>query len=186
MLNIFSATVVFVRIFAAYYLVNTIMAVASVFSLIGKGIEPKETYNSFVLTIGLGTLAQLLVACLVLIYAKKLAIFITRDLENDVITLEEANYDLIQAIGFSLLGMYLLIHAIPATIKILASYAFPATNNKYEVSVLPNSLKTKIPLPDILSVVVQLVIGVWLLLGSKRIATLLKSGWSKGRTMGQG
>ena len=191
MLNIYSATVAFIRIFAAYYFVETSISAAGIFSFIGKAPGLKDafatdTFSSLLMEAGLGSLAQLLIASLVWIYAKRLATFITRDLGNDVITLEETNYELIQAIGFSILGMYLLIHAIPATVRIIASYAFPAPNNKYDVIVLPHSYKVKIPLPDILSVVVQVGLGLWLLLGSQKIASFIKSGWSKGRTLGQG
>ncbi len=132
---------------------------------------------------GFSTLTLLLLASGVFIYAKKIAGYITRDLENGTVELCDSTYEILQAVGFSLLGMYLLMHTVPAIVKIIASYAFPAPNNKYDVFVMPSGYKTKIPLPDILEVVAQLGLGLWLLVGSKGLAAAVKRAWAKGRTM---
>jgi hypothetical protein len=182
MLNIFSATVVFLRIFAAYLLVNTSLSASLLFSM-GKSVMQPQSLNSYFATTGLGVLALLLIAIGVLIYAKRIAGYITRDLESESIELSDSNYQLIQAVGFSLLGMYLLIYAFPAIVKILASYAFPASNNKYDIFVTPTGYQTRVPLPEILEVLLQIGLGLWLLIGGKGIAFTLKNIWQKGRTM---
>jgi hypothetical protein len=79
--------------------------------------------------------------------------------------------------------MYLLMHAVPTIVKIIASYAFPAPNNKYDVFVIPSGYKTKISLPDLFEVVVQFGIGMWLLVGAKGIASAVRTAWAKGRSI---
>lgn len=180
--NIFSATVVILRIYAAYILVNTSLSTVALFVFIGK-FGKDQTVDTYMAATGLSTLTLLLLASFVLIYAKKIGCYITRDLENGTTEFNETNYEILQAIGFSLLGMYLLMHTIPVIVKIVASYAFPAPNNKYEVSLMPSGYKVRVPLPDILEVLVQLGLGLWLLIGAKGLAAAVKLAWVKGKTL---
>lgn len=182
MSNVFSATVVILRIYAAYIFVNTSLSAAALFTLIGKMAKANQSVDSYMVASQLATLTLLLIAFSVLVYAKKIASYITRDLENGTVEFNDKSYEILQAIGFSLLGMYLLMHTVPSIIKIIASYAFPAPNNKYEVFVMPSGYKTKIPLPDILEVLTQLVLGLWLLIGARGLASAVKRAWAKGKT----
>jgi hypothetical protein len=175
-------TVVILRIYAAYILVNTSLSTAALFAFIGK-FGKDQPVDMYMAATGLSTLTFLLLASFVLIYAKKISRYITRDLENGTAEFNETNYETLQAIGFSLLGMYLLMHTIPTIVKIVASYAFPAPNNKYEVSLMPSGYKTKVPLPDILEVLAQLGLGLWLLIGAKGLAAAVKRAWAKGKTL---
>ena len=183
MSNIFSATVVILRIYAAYILMNASLSAAALFAFIGKFGKSDQPIDTYMAATGLSTLTLLLIAAVVLIYAKKIGRVITRDLENETAEFNESNYEILQAIGFSLLGAYLLMHTIPTTVKIVASYAFPVPNNKYDVFVMPSGYKTKIPLPDILEVLAQLGLGLWLLIGAKGLAAAVKRAWAKGKTM---
>jgi len=181
--NIFSVTVVILRIYAAYILVNTSLSAAALFAFIGKTANTDQSVDTFMAATGLSTLTLLLLSAVVLIYAKKISRYITRDLENGTAELSESNYEILQAVGFSLLGTYLLMHTIPAIVKILASYAFPAPGNKYDVFVMPSGYKSRIPLPDILEVLAQLGLGLWLLIGAKGLAAAVKRAWAKGKTL---
>ncbi|MBJ6723329.1 hypothetical protein [Geomesophilobacter sediminis] len=184
MLNIFSATVVFLRIFAGYLFLNAALTSAGFFAFIAKLGGSDQGYKTYTTVTALGTLALLLIGFLVVIKSRKIAHFITRDLENDLIEFDQTSYEVLQAVGFSLLGVYVLLHAIPFTVKILASYAFPAPTNKYDVFVTPSGYKTKVPLPDILEDLTQIGLGAWLLFGSKKITIALKQTWAKGKTLG--
>jgi hypothetical protein len=181
--NIFSVTVVILRIYAAYILVNSSLSAAALFAFMGKAGMPDQYVDTYMAATGLGTVTLLLLAAGVLIYAKKMAVYITRDLENGTVEFRDSNYELLQAIGFSLLGMYLLMHTVPAIVKVIASFAFPAPNNKYDVFVMPQGYKTKIPLPDILELLAQLGLGLWLLIGAKGLASAVRRAWAKGKTM---
>lgn len=183
MLNIYSITVIMLRLFAASYLVNSSFSIAALFALIGNTGTSEQTVNSYMAATGLGTLTFIFLAAAVLIYAKKIAGYLTRDLQNETIEFNDSHYETLQAIGFSLLGIYLLIHATPAAVKIIASYAFPAPNSSYEVSVMASGYKTRIPLPDILEIFTQLGLGLWLLIGAKGIAVAVRKAWAKGKTM---
>jgi hypothetical protein len=181
--NIFSTTVVILRIYAAYIFVNTSLSAAAFFAFIGKMVKSDQSVDTYMAASQLATLTLLLLAFCVLVYSKKIAGYITRDLENGTVELKDTNYEILQAIGFSLLGMYLLMHTLPTIVKIIASSAFPAPNNKYEVFVMPSGYKTKIPLSDIFEVLTQLGIGLWLLIGAKGLASLVRRAWAKGKEM---
>lgn len=183
MSNIFSATVVILRIYATYILVSTSLSAAALFAFIGKVGKSDQPVDMFVAATGISTLTLLLLASFVLIYAKKIGCYITRDLENGTAEFNETNYEILQAVGFSLLGMYLLMHTIPIIVKIVASYTFPAPNSKYEVNLMPSGYKTRVPLPDILEVLAQLGLGLWLLIGAKGLAAAVKRAWAKGKTL---
>jgi len=115
--NIFSVTVVILRIYAAYILVNTSLSAAALFAFIGKTANTDQSVDTFMAATGLSTLTLLLLSAVVLIYAKKISRYITRDLENGTAELSESNYEILQAVGFSLLGTYLLMHTIPAIVN---------------------------------------------------------------------
>lgn len=182
MSNIFSTTVVILRIYAAYILVNSSLSAAAFFLFVTKMITPDQAIDTYMAAAQLGTLSLMLLSFCVFIYAKKIASYITRDLEYETLKHND-NYETLQAVGFSLLGMYLLMHTVPVIVKIIASYVFPSPNNKYDVLVMPSGYKTKIPLPDILEVITQLGIGLCLLIGAKGIVMALRRAWAKGRIL---
>ena len=183
MSNIFSVTVVILRIYAAYILVKSSLSAAALFAVIGIVGTTDQPVGIYMVATGLSTLLLLLLASGILLYAKKIAGLFTQGLENGTVEFTESNYEILQAIGFSLLGMYLLMYTVPSIVKILASYAYPSPDNKYDVFVMPSGYKTKISLPDILEVLTQLVLGLWLLIGAKGLVIAVKRAWMKGKTL---
>lgn len=183
MLNIHSITVVILRLYAASCLVSSSFSVATLFTYFGNAGNSEQAIKPYIAATGLGSLTFIFLAAAVFIYAKQIAGYLTRDLQNETIEFNDSHYETLQAIGFSLLGIYLLIHATPAAVKIISSYAFPAPNSSYEVSVMASGYKAKIPLPDILEILTQLGLGLWLLIGAKGIAVVVRKAWAKGKTM---
>jgi hypothetical protein len=161
--------------------VNTSLSAAALFAFIGKMVKSDQSVDTYMAATQFATLTLLLLAFCVFVFAKKLAGYITKDLENGTVEFNDKNYEILQVVGFSLLGMYLLMYTLPTIVKIIASYAFPAPNNKYEVFIMPSGYKTKIPLSDILGEITQLGVGLWLLIGSRGLASAVKRAWSMGK-----
>jgi hypothetical protein len=183
LLDIFSATVVFIRIFAGYLFVNSAITSAAFFAFLAKLGSSDQSYKTYTSVTALGTLALLFVGFVLMLKSKTIARYITRDLESETVEFNATSYQVLQGVGFSLLGMYLLTHALPHTVKILASYLFPTPSNKYEIFVTPSGYKTKVPLPEIIEALTQIVLGFWLLIGSKGIAAAVKKAWATGKTI---
>jgi amino acid transporter len=182
LINIFSITVAFLRVYAAYLAITSAISAAGLFSLIGKFAPQDPSSKAIVTTNAIQTLLVLIIALLLAFYAKPVARYVTKDLADPDIPLEELGVFQLQATAFSILGMYVLIHAAPGLVKILGAYAFPLHNKQYDVTPTPGGFRPLIPLPDILQLLAQTIIGIWLLIGSRGIASAVRTAWSKGRS----
>ena len=182
MINISSITVAFLRVYAAYLAIVTSFSLVSLFYIIATAF-PQDAYSKAVLiTNTIESLILMIILVLVEVFAKPLARYVTKDLTDPNVPLEEVGVFHLQTAAFSILGMYILIYAIPGLVKILAAYAFPLHNKQYDLTPTPGGFRPLIPLNDILQLIAQAVIGIWLLIGSRGIASAVRTAWSKGRS----
>ncbi|MBI3653491.1 MAG: hypothetical protein HY231_20875 [Acidobacteria bacterium] len=168
MLDLFSVAVVFIRAGALLIIANTMSAIPPMWG----GIREATYSPPFTISIILvGALSQLLLALLLLIFAKKLARFITKGLVDTSIQITETNTSHLQAVAFSTLGAYVLLYSIPRLIELILIIVLP--DNKQSDYRQPMT----VPVEFIVEQVVRVAFGLWLLLGSKGIAILIKNFW---------
>ena len=175
MLDIFSLAVVIIRAVALLIISGAMSAIPAVWTAIKQTTTPTEG-SDFTIPIVAGALSHLLLALLLLIYAKKIARFMTKGLENTNIEVNETNYGSVQAVAFSILGAYVLLYSIPTFIKIIAIEFVP---NQSEGALFPTTNRTRVPVEVVVEQVVQVALGLWLVLGSKGIATSIRTFWKK-------
>lgn len=180
MLDIFSVAVVVIRGLALLIIASAVPAIPGLLASIKQGSD-QEAYYSFAadpyagpLVIGWLSLVQL--AALFLIFAKKLARFLTRGLENTNVQIDETSLGALQRVAFSVLGASLIIYAGPTLLKMAAIGYLNATRNTGEASY------SRVSPPDIIEVAVRLSLGLWLLLGSRQITTSMSKVWVKLRS----
>jgi len=117
MLDISSVAVVIIRGIALWVIANAVSAIPAVLAMLKLVDTSTQTPDSFNLLIVIGALNQLSLAALLLIYAKKLARYMSRGQENVNLQIGEADYNSLQAVAFSVLGAYILIYAIPNLLR---------------------------------------------------------------------
>jgi hypothetical protein len=179
MLNIFSVSVVFIRTVAILIIAGALTAIPAFWAAIKQATTSELGNNQFDIPIVVGAVSHILLACLLIIYAKKIASFTTRGLDNTNTQLNEPKYDCLQAVAFSILGMYILLYAIPALIKLVLIELLPAGSNSSEGILFPAAEKARVPIEVIVEYVVQVALGLWLVLGSKGITSWLRDFWMR-------
>jgi hypothetical protein len=172
MLDIFSVAVVVIRATALWIIAaGSIPAIPGLLTAIKQGSD-QGTFFSLPLDPQAGPfliwwLSLNLLAALLLIFAKRLARFMTGGLENTSVQLDENNIDTLQRTAFSVLGAYLVVYAAPALVRIAAIGFLNTTRDASE------ALYQRAYLVDIIEGVIRLALGLWLLLGSRRIMMLM-------------
>ena len=84
----------------------------------------------------------MLLATLFLIFAKKLARFLTRGLENPSVQVDEKSLSALERVAFSVLGAYLIVYAAPTLVRMAAIGYLNATRNSGEASFSTGFLTT--------------------------------------------
>jgi hypothetical protein len=119
MLDIFSVSVVVIRTVAFLMITGALPAIPATWAAIKYATNPVQGYDPVNTAIIIGAVTHLLLAFLLLIYAKQLARFMTKGLENTNAPLNEPKLASLQAVAFSILGVYVLLYSIPTLIKII-------------------------------------------------------------------
>lgn len=182
MLDIFSVTVVVIRGIALWIIASAISAIPAALAMLKLADTTTQTPDSFNLLIVIGALSHLLLAALLLIYAKKLARFATRGQENVILQTSEVDYSSLQAVAFSVLGAYILIYDIPTLLKIVAITFLPASGGTDGEFLLPP--RSSVPLGTIVEEAARVAFGLWLVLGSKGMAETIRRIWARGESAG--
>ena len=128
---------------------------------------------------GSALLGYFVVSLLLLICSKPIAGRITRDLENTNIELRAENYEVLQAVAFSLLGAYVLTYALPDAARIAAVCLAPRDVVDPGSVDFPRPGWNRVPLEYFIKAAVQLALGIWLLFGSRSIVRTINRVWAK-------
>jgi len=105
---------------------------------------------------------------------------ICRDISAEPLSIGNFDLEQIQTIAVSIIGLYIVCSATPALVTLVVNYIFPNTS-PYEQIVKRGRVVTNIPVAEYISVIVRLVIGMFLLLGSKGIVNVIRSFWKKAK-----
>ncbi|HLG17740.1 MAG TPA: hypothetical protein VJH03_25070 [Blastocatellia bacterium] len=175
MLDIYSATVVMSRAFGVYMLANVTLSVAGSFLLTARTTEPGQWLDRDVIVLAVAALAYILIALLLLIYAKAVARILTRGLGGTAVEISEANYGLLLRTALAVLGAYVLTYTIPTLAKIITVNLLA---RRETLSGIDDLLAARrVPVEDIVQAVAQLALGLWLIVGSKAILSLIRKAW---------
>ncbi|MEW6207875.1 MAG: hypothetical protein AB1631_05880 [Acidobacteriota bacterium] len=178
MLNAFSLAVVLIRVVALMMIVSATAAIPALWIAIKQATNPLQGNPPFTISLIATGLSHLLLASLLLVYAKKFARFMTRGLEDKDIQVNETNYGSLQAIAFSIVGVYVLIYSIPALIELIAIKLLP-TESQSEGGLSLTLNEREIPVEVIIEQIVRLILALWLVLGARGIATSIRNYWMK-------
>jgi len=116
-------------------------------------------------------LSLMLLAALFLAFAKKLARLLTRGLENTNVQIDENSLSTLQRVAFSILNAYLIVYAAPALMK-MAATVFMNANRSPDEAGYP-----RVRSLDIIEASVRVVLGLWLLLGSRQLRAAVSKIW---------
>jgi hypothetical protein len=182
MLDLFSVSVVLLRTIAFFAIFEIVVSIPGIFHFIKQiaGSEPPNVPD--MLAIAATVLAQAIGATLLLIYSKRVARSLTRGLDGSSISLEESNYPVLQAVSFSLLGMYILVHAFPVLAKMTAIYLLPDVKNPNEHGLFSFDFfepKQRVLASQVTEVLAEIALGLWLVLGSRGIVRLIRPSWER-------
>jgi hypothetical protein len=177
-LDIFSISVVLIRTVALLIIAGALSAIPAVWVALKYATFPAEGYDKFNTSIIIGAVSHLLLALLLLIFAKQFARFLTRGLENANVQLKEPRYDVLQAVAFSILGMYILLYTIPALMRLIVIEYLPSNSNPTE-GAYPTAERRSVPVEVLVEYLAQAALAIWLVLGSRGIATWLRGFWTK-------
>ena len=177
MLDIFSISVVLIRTIAFLIIAGALTAIPAVWAAIKYATNPAQGYDSFNTSIIIGGVSHLILALLLLIFAKQFARFLTRGLENTNVPLNEPKYDVLQSVAFSILGAYVLLYTIPALMRLIVIEVLSYNSNPTE-GAYPTA-ERRVPVEVIVEYLAQAALAIWLILGSRGIATWLRGFWRK-------
>ena len=174
-----------VRLFALYMI---FIAATSLLSHIGlfaiRGKNDELGLLSSISGIAIGAV-ELILGYVLWKYSIKIGEIASNNIDDKDIFVSESSIEDKSKVAVSLFGLYLLSGAVPNAIILLLSFAYPEINPKYIKSLNINRTFTaQIPIVDYINAVLQLIIGFWLLFGSKGLITILSSIWRKGKTIG--
>jgi hypothetical protein len=176
MLDIFSVAVVVIRGLAIVTFLNTISLIPNLWIELKQAADGALAYDSFTdssftAALVIVWLSRLALALLLFIFAKRLARFLTRGLGDTNVQIDDVNLRTVQRIAFSIIGAAVVVYAVPTLVKFLTVEFIIAAGNHRGAS--PISAPPK---PEaIVEVVTQISVGLWLLVGSKRVAVWRKT-----------
>lgn len=180
MLDIFSVAVVLIRAVALLILASALPSIPGILTAI-KQADREPLYSSYAPDPYVGSmvvwwLSLVLLAAVFMIFAKKLARFLTRGLENTNVEIDEASLNVLQRVTFAVLGTYFVIYAVPTLVRMAAIGFLNASRDSGE------ALYSGASSPNIIEAAVRLALGLWLLLGSKQITASMSKMWMKLRS----
>ena len=174
--SFFSLSVVLLRAIAFFAIFEIVVSTPGILHFVKQMAGSEAPNVPDMLAIGGTVLSQATGATLLLIYSKRFARFLTRGLAASDIAIDETSYGVLQAAAFSLLGMYILVHAFPALAKMAAIYFLPDVKNPNPGGLFSLEFlepKQRVVASDIVAVLAELGLGLWLLLGSRGIVRLI-------------
>ena len=102
-----------------------------------------------------------------------LANLMVRDCSADSIAGESLSFEAVQVAAVSLLGLFVLTAAVPDLIGLITTWLFPKLNPPYTYD--HGNPKAIIPVVKFAELGTRLVIGFWLLLGSRGIIGTIRA-----------
>jgi len=158
------------RIISVYLLANWLGVFGS--SVVSLFYLPPNTTG--ILNGVVGMALPVVIGALLWIFSAKLAGFMVKPLEGQEPEMMAAAFDLdtVQVLAFTITGVFLLVNTIPSLVSALTVYA-----------VLPEPSMGQIwleTLRRLVDSVIRVILGLWLVLGSKGLVALIK----KIRTVG--
>jgi len=158
------------RIISVYLLANWLGAFSR--SVVALFADSFRTPNILIGVVGMAI--PMLIGVLIWIFSNKLAGFMVKPQEGQDANLMSVTFDLdtIQVLAFTVMGVFLIVNTVPSLVSTLAVYA-----------ILPKPDIGQVRL-EVLSALlnsgIQIIMGVWLVLGGKGLVALIK----KIRTVG--
>lgn len=172
MLDLFSVSVVMIRVLAILIIVNATSAIPMVVAYIRQVSSRVEFADSP----DIGTLVALVsyvgFGAVLLLFSSKFGRLVTRGLENTSVQVDQTSYPILQAVVFSALGAYVLVYSVPTLIGITAFSVLPVLRQTEG-----DLVKTTVPVE--VQELIKTVLGVWLLVGGKRISASIRAVWKK-------
>jgi hypothetical protein len=167
-----------VRLIGLYWIVLAISALPGSLSILSSNINDPTSFAVVIATV-ISTIWSLLIGIGLLYWSIRLGGLIAGDFQLNS-TEGEFPLESVQTIAVSLVGLFVLTSAVPDLFSLVTSWLFPKSNPRYMHTFgLRGEIKAEIPLVDLLKVVIELVMGFWLLLGSRSIVALVRAAWKK-------
>ena len=174
MLDLFAVSVVMIRLLAILIIVGATAAIPTVVAYIRQLSSGGEFAESPDVSTLVALLSYPVLASVLLIFSRKFGRLVTRGLDNTVVQLDQTHYPVLQAVVFSLLGAYILVYSIPALVNIIVFSVLPGLRENEGALV-----KTTLPVEHLVQELLKTVLGIWLLLGWKRVVASIRSMWKK-------
>jgi hypothetical protein len=169
MTNIFSFAVVCIKILAMLVLLQAVTAIPAVLVLITRfepGLSSRDELTMGVL--GAGT--HIMLATLLLVFAKPLARFVTKGLEQTESHLDGLGHDGLLSTGLSILGAYVLVYDIPTFLKLV----WPTLFYKDSPTNFLTTAKPVVPSEVIAEYAIRIAFAIFLVFGSAKIVSRLR------------
>ncbi len=169
--------IISLRLLAVYLLVMGLAslpaAVVSFISLLDFA-DPDSTV--FLVSTSFNGFGYLL-ACLALWWlSPRIARLVEKGLPPDEAPETEFTPPVVLSIGLVLLGFLILSWAIPSLVRIAVALLLPSLDTHYvkTLATMGGAPRSLVPWSDILSTLVRMAFGTWLVVGSRGIAAFLK------------
>ena len=178
MLDLFSVSVVAIRALAVLIIIQAIASVPTVLFFSAQepfpdGSSPSRDFGlAFYLT------AYVVLAGLLLIFARKLGALLTRGLDSTSIQVDEGNLRVLQRVAFSVLGAYLLVYSVPALLKLIAAAVLPPIRDN-DGGLFRSLRRTQIPVEEAIRLCAEAALALLLLFGWKKMTGSIRATWKK-------
>jgi hypothetical protein len=177
-INIFSVAVVLIRAVGIFLIATVLTNIPLLWSEIEHEVTTRQAFTD-ILTRPLiaGMLAVVILAAVLFLSARTLARFLTRGLESPDIQIDEGALSTLQAIAFSVVGIWVLAYSLPMLLMIVVSLALPKGDQSDGTGFVPTSFTYAIEV--IAAHAARVAFGLWLVLGSRGIVRSLQAFWRK-------
>ena len=171
-----------VRLLALYIMLLTVYALPDYVGMMNLNFYDDALARAVLTTHIIGAVIKFCIGIALWIFSIPLANLITKDLPKASPSKKEFTLAPIQMIAVSVVGLIILSSAIPALVEVIISYIFPAANLNYVRSLdIAGNMKVEIPVIDLVTIAIKLVLGFWFLLGAKVLLQLLGRFGQKGK-----
>jgi len=176
--------IIAVRLLALYVMLLTVYALPDYVGMMSLNLGDDALTRAVLTTHIIGAVIKFCIGIALWIFSIPLANLITKDLPDSTRSTKEFTLAPIQMVAVSVVGLIILSSAIPALVEVIISYIFPAANPNYVRSLdIAGNMKVEIPVIDMVTIALKLVLGFWFLLGAKGIVTVIREIWAKGKGM---
>jgi hypothetical protein len=176
-LDLLSVSIVAIRCLALFSIARALAVLPAAVVFLRRQEYPDGSSSPRDFTVVVSIVSVVVLAALLLIFARRVGALMTRGLADTSIQLDESNLKVVQRVAFSVLGAYLLVYSVPVLIAAMTIAVLPPMVD--EGGGLFRSAGRQISVEDAVRICAEIALGLWLLVGGRKIVSSLNTKWKQ-------